>query len=315
MIHVRHRHTERFTVVGNHLAQHAELSAAAIGIAVYIQSLPDGVSVTAKSLALRFREGETTVRRALNELERAGYIARPRIALGGGRFATRTFSYDKPCCVPAKAAAPAPPPVRKTQDQAQPSKPCLPPQPPAAPPPLTTSPADDPTSPTADSTGPADDPAGPAADLLAGLRLADPRLFLSVADVRRLAPAVDTWLGRSATPAQITRTLTARLPPEPVPIHHPARFVEYRLTHLLPPPLPVPAVADERRVDAPPPLITCDGCERGIRSHDPNARCADCRAETEAEAWAQAEAEVRAQADAEVRAQAGAEAEAQAGAA
>lgn len=58
VIHIRHRHTERFTVGGNHLAQHAELSAAAIGIAVYIQSLPDGVSVTAKALALHFSEDD-----------------------------------------------------------------------------------------------------------------------------------------------------------------------------------------------------------------------------------------------------------------
>ncbi|MEU5220895.1 hypothetical protein AB0G79_32485 [Streptomyces sp. NPDC020807] len=66
-------------------------------------------------------------------------------------------------------------------------------------------------------------PTGPAADLLARLRLADPRLLLSAGDVQRLAPAVGTWLSRAATPAQITRPLTANLPPEPVPIHHPYR--------------------------------------------------------------------------------------------
>ncbi|WP_229842896.1 helix-turn-helix domain-containing protein [Streptomyces tanashiensis] len=252
MIHIRHRHTERFTVVGNHLAQHAELSAAAIGIAVYVQSLPDDVSVTAKALALHFSEGETTIRRALNELERAGYIARPRIPLGGGRFATRTFSYDKPGCVPepkprpkpASAQAPAP-----SGPQVQPE-----PQPPARP-------------------EPPHPPTGPAADLLARLRLADPRLLLSAGDVQRLAPAVETWLSRAATPAQITRTLTANLPPEPVPIHHPARFLEYRLRNLLPPPLPT----EESQPPGPAPLVTCDGCERAFRSHDPDASCGDCR--------------------------------------
>ncbi|MET9953419.1 hypothetical protein ABZ135_17970 [Streptomyces sp. NPDC006339] len=254
VIHIRHRHTERFTVVGNHLAQHTELSAAAIGIAVYIQSLPDGVSVTAKALTLRFREGETTVRRALNELERAGYIARPRIPLGGGKFATRTFSYDKPGCVPATAPAPVPPPPPVPKPQAQKPRPE--------------------TQPQAE-----EHPIGPAADILARLRLSDPRLVLSLADVQRLAPAVETWLARSATPAQITRTLTAGLPPEPVPIHHPARFVEYRLTHLLPPPLPAKAQAP-----APAPLVTCDGCERAFRSHAPDARCADCRADADAQA-------------------------------
>ncbi|WP_308354908.1 hypothetical protein [Streptomyces sp. Je 1-79] len=114
VIHIRHRHTERFTVVGNHLAQHEKLSAAAIGLAVYIQSLPDGVSVTAKALALRFREGEKTVRRALNELECAGYLARPRLPVGGGKFATRTPSpsrHPHPSAPPPLPSPAAPPPI------------------------------------------------------------------------------------------------------------------------------------------------------------------------------------------------------------
>ncbi|MFJ9809421.1 hypothetical protein ACIRTB_14465 [Streptomyces sp. NPDC101158] len=166
VIHIRHRHTERFTVVGNHLAQHAELSAAAIGIAVYIQSLPDGVSVTAKALALHFSEGENPIRRALNELERAGYIARPRIPLGSGKFATRTLSYDKPGCVPESKPKPKPASVQAPAPASVPAAPPAPsdtqaqPQPSAHPEP--------PQSPT-----------GPAADLLARLRLADPRLMLS----------------------------------------------------------------------------------------------------------------------------------------
>ncbi|NUK54487.1 hypothetical protein HRW14_30330 [Streptomyces lunaelactis] len=82
--------------------------------------------------------------------------------------------------------------------------------------------------------------------------------------------AVDTWLARDAGPAQSTRTLTANLPS--VPIHHPARFLEHRLSALLPPPLPTaPAV------EAVAPLRTCHGCERAFRSHDPDERCRDCR--------------------------------------
>ncbi|GHJ19583.1 hypothetical protein [Streptomyces albus] len=55
---LRHRHRERFTVVGNHLAQHRELSLLAIGLAVHIQSVPDGTRVDIKSLSARFPEGE-----------------------------------------------------------------------------------------------------------------------------------------------------------------------------------------------------------------------------------------------------------------
>ncbi|MHB9864120.1 hypothetical protein [Streptomyces sp. YIM S03343] len=96
VLHVRHRHTERYTVVGNHLAQHTSLSATAIGIGVHIQSLPDGTSVTVKALTLRFPEGETTIGNALNELETAGYLVRRRVPLGRGRIATRTFFFDHP---------------------------------------------------------------------------------------------------------------------------------------------------------------------------------------------------------------------------
>ncbi|MFI9106652.1 hypothetical protein ACIGXA_39765 [Streptomyces fildesensis] len=282
VLHIRHRHTDRFTVVGNHLAQHPRLSAVAIGLAVHIQSLPDGASVTVKALTLRFPEGEITVRRALNELEAAGYLERRRVPLGGGRFATRTLAYDRPGTLPRPGKAVMPPTPSAPQRQ-----PSLPPPAPAPPndrhPRPDGSPAARPATGTATlppvitartpTISPAAGPAtGPAADLLARLRLADPRLLLSVREIARLAPAVDAWLGRTATPAQITRTLTAALPS--APIHHPARFLEHRLATHLPPPLP----AEPAPAVRPAPLITCDGCDRAFRTHDPTARCADCRA-------------------------------------
>ena len=273
VLHVRHRHTDRYTVVGNHLAQHPQLSATAIRFAVHIQSLPDGASVTVKSLTLRFREGETTVRRALNELEAAGYLERRRMPLGGGRVATRTFFHDKPGCVsvpptPSKTKPRADVPRELPSPSADPDHPA-----PAA--------APTPVQPKPESTGsgqPAQPPPaeGPATDLLARLRLADPRLLLSSRDVSRLAPAVDAWLSRAATPGQITRTLTASLPPEPVPIHHPARFLEHRLSALLPPPLP-PLAMPTAVAHTVIPFQTCDGCERAFRSPDPAALCRDCR--------------------------------------
>ncbi|MFE2558957.1 hypothetical protein ACFXGT_23605 [Streptomyces sp. NPDC059352] len=254
VIRVRFRHTDRFTVVGNHLAQHPSLSAVAIGLGVYIQSLPEGADVTVKTLTNRFTEGEITVRRALNELVVEGYLERSRVPLGGGRFATRIVSYDKPGCgLPARRAeAPVPPDADADADAE--------------------------SEPEAVQAGVDAEPTalpGPAADLLARLRTVDTRLLLPWREVLRLAPAVDEWLARAATPAQIVRTLTAALPPAHVPIHHPGRFLEYRLSALLPPPLsagpPPPAV------EAPAPLITCDGCDRAIRSHDPGATCTDCR--------------------------------------
>ncbi|WP_327297318.1 helix-turn-helix domain-containing protein [Streptomyces sp. NBC_01197] len=265
VLHVRHRHTDRFTVIGNHLAQHPRLSATAMGLALHILSLPDGASVTVKALTLRFPEGETTIRRSLNELEAAGYLERRRVPLGGGRVATRTFVYDKPGCAyepdqdpPPSPSPPSPPmvvragsplpatgSVRRPGTPVQPRPPSLPASPPAT---------------------------GPAADLLARLRVADPRLLLSARDIQRLAPAVENWFARDAAPAQVTRTLTANLPREPEPIRHPARFLEHRLATLLPPPLPAGPVPHTLA-----PLHTCDGCERAHRTHDPAGLCADCR--------------------------------------
>lgn len=254
VIHVRHHHTDRYTVVGNHLAQHAALSLTAIGLAVHIQSLPDGASVTAKALTLRFREGETTIRRALNELEAAGYLERRRVALGGGRIATRTFAYDRPGRTrPPATRRPAPQPPSRPRPTAEPARAPAPPLAPAS---------------------------RPAAGLLAGLRALDARLLLPARDVHRLAPAVDAWLARAATPAQITRTLTADLPPGP--IHHPARFLEHRLTTRLPPPLP----PGPPRAPLPAPLETCDGCDRAFRTHDPDALCPGCRVPSPAPAEA-----------------------------
>lgn len=104
--HINRRHADRFTVVGNHLVQHRQLSLTAIGLAAHIQSLPPGASVTIKTLAARFPEGEVRIAAALRELESHGYLTRTRERLASGRVITRTTSYNNP---PAMTATPAPP--------------------------------------------------------------------------------------------------------------------------------------------------------------------------------------------------------------
>ncbi|MFB9553382.1 hypothetical protein [Streptomyces roseoviridis] len=296
VIHVRYRHRYRFVVVGHDLAQHPDLSAVAIGLAVHIQSLPDGADVSVKRLTRRFREGEITIRRALNELVAAGYLERRRVVLGGGRFATRVIWYDKPdsgrTATASQAEAPAPEPAARPEaDPLPPPEPRPVPRPETGPVPRPESepvPRPEPRPAPRPETGPVQRPEseprtvtvtatpfsseGPAVGILARLRAVDSRLLLSWRDVHELAPAVDRWLDRSVSPEQITRTLTAALPPGHVPIHHPARFLAYRLAMFLPPPLPVSAP-----VPTAPPLITCDGCERAFRSHDSGAVCGDCR--------------------------------------
>ncbi|WP_371657040.1 MULTISPECIES: helix-turn-helix domain-containing protein [unclassified Streptomyces] len=251
VIHVNTRHTSRYTVVGNHLAQHRGLSLVAIGLAVHIQSLPAGARISIKTLADRFPEGETRIAAALRELEAYGYLERTRERLPSGRVVTRTVSYNQPGAR-AEAATPPAPEVSKAPARA-------------------TTPADVRPTPAPPASLPgthAPQLPHPAADLLADLRRHDPRLLLSERDVHRLAPDVAAWLERGAAPDAVRRTLTANLPE---PLRHPTALLAHRLTTLLPPPLPAP-----RAIARPDPLQTCEDCDRAFRDTGPG-RCRDCR--------------------------------------
>ncbi|MFF4184461.1 helix-turn-helix domain-containing protein [Streptomyces sp. NPDC001691] len=246
VVHANTRHTSRYTVIGNHLAQHRELSLLAIGLAVHIQSLPAGTRIGIKALAERFPESEARIAAALRELEAHGYLRRSRERLPSGRVVTRTVSCNQP-----GASHPAPPTAHRRKP-VQPSAP--PPEPPSTEPPARPTPEPD----TA--------PHPAAAELLARLRRDDPRLLLAERDIRRLAPAVTAWLDRGADPDAVRRTLCANLPDS---LRHPASLLAHRLAVLLPPPLP-PAPA------RPDPLQTCETCDRAFRAPEPG-HCPGCR--------------------------------------
>ncbi|MFD3760614.1 helix-turn-helix domain-containing protein [Streptomyces sp. NPDC058622] len=121
-MHENERHPERYVTIGNHLAQHRELSLTAIGLSAHIQSLPTGANVSIKALAQRFSEGETRIAAALRELEAHGYLSRTRERLPSGQIVTRTVSYNNPPATrlreseaalgrgPGRASAPSAPP-------------------------------------------------------------------------------------------------------------------------------------------------------------------------------------------------------------
>ncbi|MFH8288817.1 helix-turn-helix domain-containing protein [Streptomyces sp. NPDC018059] len=237
--HVNEHHPDQFTVVGNHLAQHPDLTLTAIGLATHIQSLPEGSPVGIKALAAKFPEGETRIAAALRELEAHGYLARIKERTPSGRIVTRTLSYNKP------QPRPAAPPARRA-------------------------PAPEPEEPEPAAPLPTRAPQPhPAADLLAGLRADDPRLLLTARDIHRLTPAVTAWLQRGVAPEAVRRVLTTALPDEP--IRHPAAFLAHRLTEHLPPPLPTPRIGPPR----PAPLQNCDQCDRAFRAPRPG-RCHGC---------------------------------------
>lgn len=267
VIHVNSIHTTRFTIVGNHLAQHGQLSLTAIGLAVHIQSLPEGAKVGIKVLADRFPESEARIAAALRELEEHSYLARRLERLPGGKLVTRTISYNRP----EAATTACPPPAREP-------KPAPEPEPVPAP-----EPEPAPASPPAPARPQLPQPEAPdlerhrvATDLLAGLRRDEPRLILGEQDVRRLAPAVAAWLEREATPEAVRQALTTGLPD---PVKQPAALLAHRLTALLPPPLPPLAAPPPPRA----PLQNCDKCDRAFRSSRPG-HCHGCRPDTQAAA-------------------------------
>ncbi|MFE7759978.1 helix-turn-helix domain-containing protein [Streptomyces sp. NPDC057438] len=248
LTHDHSRHTTRFTVIGNHLAQHPELSLVAIGLAAHIQSLPKGARVDIKTLAGRFTEGTTRIAAALRELETHGYLRRERERVPGGRIITRTVSCNQPGRSHSHTGdEPVHRPPRKEK---APRKPL-----PSVPQPAY-------RSPTLLQT---------ATDLLADLRRADPRLLLSACDTAHLAPGVAAWLERDLTPTAVRDALTGDLPAEP--LHRPAALLAHRLAAQLPPPPPFRAPASPPSVRYQ--MTNCDGCDRGFRGPK-GSRCHDC---------------------------------------
>ncbi|WP_323379542.1 helix-turn-helix domain-containing protein [Streptomyces durbertensis] len=270
------------------------MSLTAIGVAVHIQSLPDGARVDIRSLAARFPEGEIRIASALRELEAHGYLTRTRHRAPSGRIVTRTVYHHRPGTqgrpggeeqepVPrrgggdevgreghgAAAAAPAaaaeagptagavePPPVRGVEPvgAAQPVRPQPLPQP---------------------KPREADDGRlRLAASALRGLRGDAPALLLTEADVRRLAPAAAAWLERGTPPEVLRHALTTDLPQ---PLRRPAALVAHRLAALLPAATAAPPRPSASR---PVPLQNCDGCDRAYRATRPGGRCGDCRRRT-----------------------------------
>ncbi|WP_328860825.1 helix-turn-helix domain-containing protein [Streptomyces sp. NBC_00306] len=290
VIHVNAVHTSRFTIVGNHLAQHGELSLTAIGLAVHFQSLPDGAKIGIQVLAERFPESEERIAAALRELEEHAYLERRRERVPGGKVVTRTISYNRPSAVPKPSGKPEP--------QVAPGRPAVAALPlPAPKPSPAPAPAQPPTRPDAPLTPPprprTGTPAPPppllpqpqvpdlerqrvATDLLAGLRRDEPRLLLAERDISSLAPAVAAWLERDTHPDDLRRTLAADLPE---PLRHPAGLLAHRLTVLLPPPLPAAPPGAMARD----PLQNCDRCDRAFRAPVPGC-CRGCRTDTRAAA-------------------------------
>ncbi|MFD7818502.1 helix-turn-helix domain-containing protein [Streptomyces sp. NPDC059785] len=281
--HVRTYQPDRYSIIGNHLAQHRQLSLTAIGLAVHILSLPDGAASDIRTLAAHFPEGRDRIAFALRELEGAGYIERVRERVADGRVITRTYAHE----VPGEPGRPGRPVVAAVA-VATTAVPAAPVASPAAAVPATPAAPAEPEPPARDPAPDAVEPAPPRSEhhdeaeaLLIGLRRTDDRFTLSRRDVRHLVPAAVAWFENGASRTAVQHALTADIPAH---LRHPKRFLAYRLAALLPPPVPfLPEKAIEvmrPQAEPPPwyPLVICaGGCTRPFRAPE-GTWCRDCRA-------------------------------------
>ncbi|MFF7648256.1 hypothetical protein ACFZCY_00055 [Streptomyces sp. NPDC007983] len=218
-------------------------------IAAYIDRLPDGAAMDAKTLAKCLPDyGQMACATALRRLSEAGHLRRVRehhITEDGARWVTRTFFSRTARGEEWWEAF-----VRG--DDAPGSRPA------------------------AVRTTPAAPSRAPAYDALASLGRTDPRMTLSAADCAKLAPLAAAWLARDDDPARLVQALTAGLP---VQVHSPAALARTRLETKLPPePVPEPEPRAEITISR---LLECTDCGRpGPPAALPGGLCRPCRGET-----------------------------------
>lgn len=83
-------------MLSNRVLRDGRLSWRARGILAYLLSQPDNWRTSSAQLARNATEGRDAVRAALDELIRAGYMARVRSQDERGRWSTTTYVYDEP---------------------------------------------------------------------------------------------------------------------------------------------------------------------------------------------------------------------------
>jgi hypothetical protein len=82
------KHTEKYSIIANEVAQNKELSLKAKGLFLYMWSLPDDWDYSVQGLIACLKEGRDAIQSGLKELEQTGYLVREQKRDGG------KFDYD-----------------------------------------------------------------------------------------------------------------------------------------------------------------------------------------------------------------------------
>ena len=88
---IRVEHTKDYTTMSNHHLRNSELSLRAMGLMSKMLALPDDWDYTVAGLAAICKEGRDAVRKALQELEAAGYLVRSQTR-AAGTFSTNDYT-------------------------------------------------------------------------------------------------------------------------------------------------------------------------------------------------------------------------------
>lgn len=217
-------------------------------IAAFIDRLPEGAAIGAKTLAKVLPDyGQQACGSALRYLREVGHVFIrhvSKVTKTGVRRVTRTFF--------SRTARPASWWERVGRDETPPPVETSVPEPEPEP-----APASDPAPTSAPAPAPAPRRSRAYAALVA-LRHVDPRLTLSAAECEALESLAGQWLERDTTTEQMTASITAGLPSV---IFSPAGFIRRRLEKKMPPiPTRLIAAYDDRSVSRRPPTLSFSPC-------------------------------------------------------
>lgn len=90
---IREPKNKDFVVMCEHHLRDKNLSLRAIGLLSLVLSLPENWNYSIAGLASITKDGISSVRSALNELEANGYLVRKRIRLADGRLENSEYTF------------------------------------------------------------------------------------------------------------------------------------------------------------------------------------------------------------------------------